>query len=83
MFLFQFHYGTIRKSVSSFDELLPFLYFNSTMVRLEVSSSEIRSGELFEKFQFHYGTIRSLIVSSPFCFSSFSYFNSTMVRLEV
>ena len=55
--LFQFHYGTIKRSQQDYYGT-DFVYFNSTMVRLKESSgAQSHEGKLF---QFHYGTIKSV-----------------------
>ena len=53
-------------------------YFNSTMVRLEVTG--VSDSAVVSLFQFHYGTIRSWagIRNASLLYN----FNSTMVRLE-
>ena len=56
-YLFQFHYGTIKR-VRNITEKVCFFYFNSTMVRLKVSSS-CALYTWIPEFQFHYGTIKS------------------------
>ena len=56
--LFQFHYGTIKRSPLCCSGLLP-LNFNSTMVRLKAAPKGCWLNLLI--FQFHYGTIKSAI----------------------
>ena len=56
-YYFQFHYGTIKRSVLPL-RLPHRLSFNSTMVRLKEDISIISDD--INYFQFHYGTIKSL-----------------------
>ena len=53
---FQFHYGTIKRRYEEAG-LNPYLYFNSTMVRLKGKAESAEATTSI--FQFHYGTIKS------------------------
>ena len=55
--VFQFHYGTIKRSLRSLQANRLLFYFNSTMVRLK--EAHVQKGHAFQEFQFHYGTIKS------------------------
>ena len=75
---FQFHNGSI-KSLRQFQDNLPVLCFNSTMVRLNpVGICGEQRGEI--RFQFHNGSIKSW--ESLSLSLNHRGFNSTMVRLN-
>ncbi len=77
--IFQFHNGSIKRRAGA-DKERSEDDFNSTMVRLKVSS-QIRSSCIEGIFQFHNGSIKSSGLWKEV--KLFYYFNSTMVRLKV
>ena len=58
---------------------LPFIYFNSSMVRLKAKVHELGRLEIYI-FQFQYGTVERILGCTPT--STLYYFNSSMVRLK-
>ena len=76
---FQFHYGTIKRYSTHIPRAYPFLYFNSTMVRLKENRAEF-----FHLFYFYFNsTMVRLKEYASFLEPHVNIdFNSTMVRLK-
>ena len=75
---FQFHYGTIKRSISPTDtEVFPEFQFHYGTIK-RTRNSFVASKAMI--FQFHYGTIKRRMQGG--CVAGDTYFNSTMVRLK-
>ena len=76
---FQFHYGTIKSTISQSCSGSALLYFNSTMVRLKDSHAEF---DYITIRNFNSTMVRLKDLHRPVFLSNQIYFNSTMVRLK-
>ena len=56
--------------------------FNSTMVRLKVSSNDSEN-QAFEMFQFHNGSIKSLRLSTPVDCLAFQFHNGSIKSRKI